>query len=206
MKRCPQCEFIYEDEQDLCDMDGGKLERVPAAPPGLTGASAAPTRPPAARRRRRFLAPLIGGAILTAILTSGYYVQTSQTAAAGHANDAPMAPTPAAPAAAGSQAETALPPESPAAAPESPESPPPAPAPPTKTNVKPPAEATKKRPGGATGIGGPAVKSPTPPSTRREEEAHRPESSDSRKEPKKGSKLGSALKKAGRVLKKPFGF
>ena len=22
MKRCPQCEFIYEDDQSLCDMDG----------------------------------------------------------------------------------------------------------------------------------------------------------------------------------------
>lgn len=25
MKRCPQCEFIYEDEQSLCDMDGAEL-------------------------------------------------------------------------------------------------------------------------------------------------------------------------------------
>src|SRR3954470_2105220 len=22
MKRCPQCEFVYEDDQSLCDMDG----------------------------------------------------------------------------------------------------------------------------------------------------------------------------------------
>ena len=25
MKRCPECEFIYEDEQTICDMDGTKL-------------------------------------------------------------------------------------------------------------------------------------------------------------------------------------
>ena len=25
MKRCPQCEFIYEDEQTMCDMDGAVL-------------------------------------------------------------------------------------------------------------------------------------------------------------------------------------
>jgi hypothetical protein len=25
MKRCPQCEFIYEDDQSLCDMDGIRL-------------------------------------------------------------------------------------------------------------------------------------------------------------------------------------
>ena len=26
MKRCPECEFLYEDEQDLCDMDGAELK------------------------------------------------------------------------------------------------------------------------------------------------------------------------------------
>ena len=25
MKRCPQCEFVYEDEQTVCDMDGSEL-------------------------------------------------------------------------------------------------------------------------------------------------------------------------------------
>lgn len=25
MQRCPKCEFVYEDDQDLCDMDGTKL-------------------------------------------------------------------------------------------------------------------------------------------------------------------------------------
>ena len=25
MKLCPQCEFIYEDEQNFCDMDGETL-------------------------------------------------------------------------------------------------------------------------------------------------------------------------------------
>jgi hypothetical protein len=25
MKRCPQCEFIYEDDQSVCDMDGIRL-------------------------------------------------------------------------------------------------------------------------------------------------------------------------------------
>ncbi|MFN2517087.1 MAG: hypothetical protein ABR556_12840, partial [Pyrinomonadaceae bacterium] len=29
MKLCPQCEFIYEDEQSLCDMDGSVLVHTP---------------------------------------------------------------------------------------------------------------------------------------------------------------------------------
>ena len=31
VKRCPHCEFIYDGEQNLCDMDGRAPERVPAA-------------------------------------------------------------------------------------------------------------------------------------------------------------------------------
>lgn len=36
MKRCPLCDFIYEDDQSVCDMDGTELvhdseELVPAA-------------------------------------------------------------------------------------------------------------------------------------------------------------------------------
>ena len=35
MKRCPQCEFIYEDDQNCCDMDGVSLlhtQMTPAPP------------------------------------------------------------------------------------------------------------------------------------------------------------------------------
>lgn len=192
MKRCPDCEFIYEDEQDLCDMDGRELERVPAALIGPLRAATRPTRPKSARRRR-LLVMLIPGAVLAALLTSGYYVQPSQTAT-GRADDAPSAP-----AATGSQAEVAppgLPPEAPS----------PSPAPPPKTKVRPPAETPQKRTAAAAKIGGPAVKPPAPAPARREERTSRPEKPDGRQDSKKGSKLGAALKKAGRVLKKPFGF
>jgi len=33
MKRCPQCEFIYEEDQRLCDMDGSALVHDPRALP-----------------------------------------------------------------------------------------------------------------------------------------------------------------------------
>ena len=33
MKRCPECEFLYEDAQDRCDMDGTKLRFTAFLPP-----------------------------------------------------------------------------------------------------------------------------------------------------------------------------
>jgi hypothetical protein len=33
MKRCPECEFLYEDEQDRCDMDGTRLNNTATLPP-----------------------------------------------------------------------------------------------------------------------------------------------------------------------------
>ena len=43
MKLCPQCQFIYEDDQNLCDMDGNALVYdnrpvvFPDALPAVTG-------------------------------------------------------------------------------------------------------------------------------------------------------------------------
>lgn len=36
MKRCPQCEFIYEEEQSHCDMDGTALLHDPDALPSIS--------------------------------------------------------------------------------------------------------------------------------------------------------------------------
>src|SRR5215472_13829987 len=39
MKRCPECQFLYEDEQDNCEMDGTRLfftTTLPPLPAGLT--------------------------------------------------------------------------------------------------------------------------------------------------------------------------
>ena len=41
MKRCPQCEFIYEDDQTLCDMDGKELV-YHAGPVAFEGSSTHP--------------------------------------------------------------------------------------------------------------------------------------------------------------------
>jgi hypothetical protein len=202
MKRCPDCNFIYEDDENRCDMDGRELERVPAASPGPHGAATRQTRPLAARLRRRFLALLISVLIPAAILTSGYYIRTSQTATE-HTGHAPVGAT-----AAGSQANITPAPVTPARAPSpAPEPPRPSPAQPPATKVRPAAEAPRKRAGGVTTtVGKLAVKPSAPPPTRQEERTSGPEGADSRKESKKESKLGAALKKTGRILKKPFGF
>ncbi len=35
MKRCPQCDFLYEDDQPRCDMDGAELVDDPRAVPDV---------------------------------------------------------------------------------------------------------------------------------------------------------------------------
>ena len=71
MKRCPQCDFIYEDDQGLCEMDGEELVHdsrsfpVAATPPTQRGLRA---KPPF----RRF-AVLVTAFLLTAALFVIYY-------------------------------------------------------------------------------------------------------------------------------------
>ncbi len=63
MKRCPQCEFIYEDDQSTCDMDGTTL------------ASDAPLAAGAAKQSslRSFAVPAVVGSILAAVLILAFY-------------------------------------------------------------------------------------------------------------------------------------
>ena len=63
MKRCPQCEFIYEDEQTTCDMDGAMLafDQSGAAVDRQTSAAKA------------FAVPAIAGTALAALLFLAFY-------------------------------------------------------------------------------------------------------------------------------------
>jgi hypothetical protein len=76
MKLCPQCEFIYEDDQNLCDMDGEVLvndSRVGSIPGTLSATiSARPTR------SRLKIAPLhvVAGLVLSALLFIAYCTTT----------------------------------------------------------------------------------------------------------------------------------
>ena len=68
MKLCPQCEFIYEDDQSLCDMDGEALvndSRVGLIPGTVSAITAAR---PAQSRLRTSAMPLVAGLVLSALL------------------------------------------------------------------------------------------------------------------------------------------
>jgi flagellar basal body-associated protein FliL len=77
MKLCPQCDFIYEDEQTVCDMDGKEL--VSQSPvvetPGATSpsASAVPTR-----GAKRWVALAAVVALLLAVIAIAYLWQSGQ--------------------------------------------------------------------------------------------------------------------------------
>jgi cytoskeletal protein RodZ len=80
MKRCPQCEFLYEDDQKVCDMDGKYLvfdsRTLPRMDTLLAPVSALPAR---SQGRNRVL-PAIAALILTTVLFLVYYVSSQQRA------------------------------------------------------------------------------------------------------------------------------
>ena len=63
MKRCPQCEFIYEDEQTTCDMDGAMLSF------DKNGTAVDGPRSNA----KSFAVPAIVGTVLAAVLVLAFY-------------------------------------------------------------------------------------------------------------------------------------
>ena len=79
MKRCPSCEFIYEDEQRLCDMDGSELTLDPRPLPKLqalneTGSSAS-TR----RNWKGHRVPVFASVSLIGVLLFVYYFSFHQS-------------------------------------------------------------------------------------------------------------------------------
>jgi hypothetical protein len=133
MKLCPQCEFLYEDDQVFCDMDGeslvhdGRSEVFSDAAPAVIAPS------PKHFRRRIIVVTMIAGVLLSALLSFVYYASShsfdsdlasrsgkpeanlSQQNAAAHVdNSAPQA------AAGPSQALPAKPSESPSASADEP--------------------------------------------------------------------------------------
>ena len=78
MKRCPQCEFIYEDDQSLCDMDGVLLVLDSRTLPNLHALATVPPIPAKAARRNRAV-PAFATLILALVLGMVYYVSTRRT-------------------------------------------------------------------------------------------------------------------------------
>lgn len=75
MKRCPQCEFIYEDDQSLCDMDGVLLVFDSRTLPNLHALATVPAAPPKAQKRHRAV-PAFATVVLALVLGMVYYVST----------------------------------------------------------------------------------------------------------------------------------
>ncbi|HJY27396.1 MAG TPA: hypothetical protein VJ306_05120 [Pyrinomonadaceae bacterium] len=177
MKRCPQCEFIYEDDQSLCDMDGVLLVLDSRNLPNVHALAPIPAVPVKAQSKRNRAVPAFATLILALVLGMVYYVSI-------HRRAAQNAYTPAAAAASTSEPVPVLNPtpdiqpsrEVQAPAPEESK-----PEPAKQPDPKP----VKKQPVATTSV------------TQRKTES----------EPKKDdSKVGSILKKTGRILKKPFKF
>ena len=80
MKRCPQCEFIYEDDQSLCDMDGCNLvhDVVPALLPQGTTDRLKFRR--ATLRLKSTAVPAVAGLALAALLWIAYAPPTMLSA------------------------------------------------------------------------------------------------------------------------------
>ena len=178
MKRCPQCEFIYEDDQSLCDMDGVLLVFDSRTLPNLHTLATVEGPMPGRAQRRYRTAPAFATILLALGLGSAYFVSTQRTAA-------PAMESPAASVTAETPAAVPAP-----SAEESTQPPTPAPSP-EVNEAQPPASKTERKPATTT----PAKKAAAQPAAVKPEEKK-----------KDDSKVGSILKKTGRILKKPFKF
>lgn len=171
MKRCPQCEFIYEDDQSLCDMDGVLLVFDSRTLPNLHALATVEGPMPGKAQRRSLMVPAFATVLLMLVLGSVYFVST-QRPAAPPITDLPASVT------------TKPLAEAPAPAPSpSVEEAVPAPTPEAKKEAQPPAKQPAAKPEPKS--------TPTPPTPAKK---------------KDDSKVGSILKKTGRILKKPFKF
>jgi cytoskeletal protein RodZ len=174
MKRCPQCEFIYEDDQSLCDMDGVLLVFDSRTLPNL---HALTTVPPTVQAKRNRAVPAFATLILALVLGMVYYVSTQRRAA-----QPAFAPP--------SAASTSNPEPEVNATPQ----PQPEPAAPVVEEAKP----VTTKPAAAAPAPAPAKKPSTKGAT------SNPQTKPAETEKKEESKVGSILKKTGRLLKKPF--
>lgn len=177
MKRCPQCEFIYEDDQNQCDMDGVMLVYDSRALPNLHALATVPAALPlTVKRRNRRLVPAFATVILTLLAASVYYVSSQRAA-----SNAPTGVTPAQAPAAVMRAEPVTPP-----------------APAEKRETQPP---PSTKPAAA-----PAKKETPKAETKTSTTTAKPTAAKPEHRKKETSKVASILKKTGRILKKPFQF
>lgn len=174
MKRCPKCEFIYEDDQSLCDMDGVLLVLDARNLPNLHALQTVPAATKTLPKRNRAV-PAFATLILAGVLGMVYYVSTQR-----QATEADLIP--AQPIALSMWN--------------------PVPAVNASPNAQPIAEAPKPeilKPTAAAA----SVPVPNKKATAKTDPAPMPAKARP-EEKKDDSKVGNFLKKTGRILKKPF--
>ena len=181
MKRCPRCEFIYEDDQSLCDMDGALLVLDSRSLPSLhtRGPLEAPMAAPKAHWRHRTF-PAMAALILATVFSLVYFVSTQRTASSPAPINVPPVTAPA--------SNLVAPPES---------NPTPA-----ATELNAPAAATDREEPKPQPTKPPATQ-PAKKATSKTSTTQRQPTTESKKD---DSKVGNILKKTGRILKKPFKF
>ena len=173
MKRCPQCEFIYEDDQSLCDMDGILLvfdsQKLPK-----------PKYEKKRKWRSRLVSGLVAG-VLSLVLWMVFYVTLQPQPPSG---------TSFRPAAVNRQptAEVKAEPPAPKVEEKKTEK---APVTKSESTAKPKSEVVPK-----------ASPKPAQPKTTSQKPTTTVTTQASAK--KNESKLGSLMKKTGKILKKPF--
>ena len=167
MKRCPQCEFIYEDDQSLCDMDGILLvfdsQKLPKQ--GKSKKS----------QLRNRIMTVVAVLVLTSVLSLVYYVATHERKVV-RSSDSGASVNATQPAS--TDTAVASEPENKVITPETLSEPKPVV---TKTT----ADTELKKPA-------------SPKANPKKVSSTQPQEND--------SKIGSFVKKTGRLLKKPFKF
>ena len=185
MKRCSQCDFVYEDDQGRCDMDGGELVYEPTLYPAAETAMVV-AQPPMKFRSRSFILTAAATVIMGSLLGIGFFGFSggaqSSTPATNPASVQP--PVIVQPAMAATSSEST---------PSSDASPSP-----HKSTVPPPAN-IKSRNAAAPSVSASTKPAPTAQSSTARETKPAPT-----KAKQEDSKVGSLLKKTGRILKKPF--
>ena len=181
MKRCPQCEFIYEDDQSLCDMDGVLLVLDSRNLPNLHALAPIPGVARKAQKRNRAV-PAFATLILVIVLGMVYFVTTQRKAATSFTPEATTSTT------------------VPAANPEPPTQPAAVNEPPAATET-PSSEKEETKPA----VSKPVTVTPTKKATTTKT-ASTPQTKPATEQKKDENKVGSILKKTGKILKKPFKF
>ncbi len=186
MKRCSQCDFVYEDDQALCDMDGGELVYEPTLYP-TAGTAIAVATPPMKSRSRSFILTAAATVIMGLFLGIGFFGLSDWS-------QSPSSPAPA------TKPASVQPPVivQPAMAATSSEATPS----PHEPTVSPAANVKSRN---AAAPASSSTVKPAPAASRSPITRDAKRTIPTKTNQKEDSKVGSLLKKTGRILKRPFG-